>query len=115
MIQYRGLGYDVVAVTDHWKTNDLSGLGDEGFLVINGMESHPKGNHFVCLNLPEGFDIKKDMDPQKAIDSVNAVGGGVWISFLGPANTMSLAIVRNEVGTTMEQRISVYVQGGFAF
>jgi hypothetical protein len=45
----------------------------------------------------------------------NAVGGGVWISFLGPANTMSLAVVRNEVGTTMEQRTSVYVQGGFAF
>jgi hypothetical protein len=41
------------------------------------MESHPEGNHFVCLNLPEGFEIKKDMDPQKAIDSVNAIGGSV--------------------------------------
>jgi len=77
MKQYRENGYDIVAITDHWKTNKIDGLSDEKFLVINGMESHPGGNHFVCLNLPEGFEIKKDMDTQKAIDSVNAVGGGV--------------------------------------
>jgi hypothetical protein len=75
--QYREKGYDVVAVTDHWKTNKIDGLSDEKFLVINGMEAHPKGNHFVFLNLPEGFEIKKDMEPQPAIDMVNAVGGGV--------------------------------------
>ena len=45
----------------------------------------------------------------------NGVGGGVWISFLGPANTLSLAVVRNEVGTSMEQMTTIYVQGGFAF
>jgi len=77
MKQYRDIGYDVVAITDHGKTNNIDGLSDEKFLVISGMESHPGGNHFVCLNLPEGFEIKNDMDPQKAIDSVNTVGGGV--------------------------------------
>ncbi|MHC4216498.1 MAG: CehA/McbA family metallohydrolase [Planctomycetota bacterium] len=75
--QYRQKDYDVVAITDHWKTNKIDGFSDEKFLVINGMESHPKGNHFVCLNLPEGFEIKKDMEPQAAIDLVNASGGGV--------------------------------------
>ena len=45
----------------------------------------------------------------------NAVGGGVWISFLGPANTLSLAAVRSELGTGMEQLTIVYVKGGFAF
>lgn len=75
--QYRAKGYDVVVVTDHWKTNKIDGFSDEKFLVINGMEAHPKGNHFVCLNLPEGFEIKKDMKPQSVIDKVNAAGGGV--------------------------------------
>jgi hypothetical protein len=45
----------------------------------------------------------------------NALGGGVWVSFLGPANTLSFAVARSEVGTSMSQRTSLYVQGGFAF
>jgi hypothetical protein len=45
----------------------------------------------------------------------NAIGGGVWLSFLGPANTLSIAVARSEVGTSLDQRTSVYVQGGFAF
>jgi hypothetical protein len=77
MKQYRENGYDVAAITDHWSTNKIDGLSDEKFLVINGMEAHPGGNHFLCLNLPESFEIKNDIDPQKMIDSVNAVGGGV--------------------------------------
>ena len=77
MKQYRGKGYDVVAITDHWNTNKIDGLSDKKFLVLNGMEVHPKGNHFVCLNLPEGFEMKKDIEPQQAIDSVNIAGGCV--------------------------------------
>ncbi len=45
----------------------------------------------------------------------NAVGGGVWVSFLVPANTLSIAFARSEVGTSLEQRNSLYIQGGFAF
>ena len=45
----------------------------------------------------------------------NAVGGGVWVSFLGPANTLSVALARSEVGTSIEQRTSLYIKGGFAF
>jgi hypothetical protein len=45
----------------------------------------------------------------------NALGGGVWISFLGPANTLSIAVARSEVGTSIEHQTSVYIQGGFAF
>ncbi len=45
----------------------------------------------------------------------NALGGGVWLSFLGAANTMSVAVARSEVGTSLERRTSIYLQGGFAF
>ena len=90
--QYRERGYDIVAITDHLKMNKVDGLSDEKFVVISGMEAHPthqkplvtnrlvphpENNHFVCLNLPEGFEIKEDLEPQRVIDIVNAAGGGV--------------------------------------
>ncbi|MHC4638090.1 MAG: CehA/McbA family metallohydrolase [Planctomycetota bacterium] len=80
--QYRSRGFDVVAITDHWKTNDIDGLSNEKFLVINGMEVHPKSNsesnnHFLCLNLPKAFKIRKDEDAQKVINMVKAAGGEV--------------------------------------
>jgi len=75
MKQYREKGYDIVAITDHWHTNTIEGLSDETFLVMNGMEAHPAGNHFVCLNLPEDIQIKQDMKPQELIDVVNTAGG----------------------------------------
>jgi hemolysin activation/secretion protein len=45
----------------------------------------------------------------------NAIGGGIWVSFLDPANTLSVAVARSEVGTTLPKLTSIYVQGGFAF
>ncbi len=77
--QYRDKGFDVVAITDHWKTNDISGLSSENFLVISGMEFHPKGNHFVGINVPFGFNAEQyKEEPQKAIDAMNAAGAVVF-------------------------------------
>jgi hypothetical protein len=80
--QYRDSGFKVVAITDHWKTNNIDGMSDNDFLVIRAMEAHPKSNsemtnHFVCLNLPEGFEIKRSTKAQKIINMVNEAGGGV--------------------------------------
>lgn len=81
--QYREAGYDVVAVTDHWKTNDLAGRSDDRFLVLSGMEAHPQtgtgapAHHFVCLNLPHPFELSKDLPAQALIDKVIAAGGKV--------------------------------------
>jgi hemolysin activation/secretion protein len=38
-----------------------------------------------------------------------AAGGGVWIAFLGRPNTLSLALAQSE------DKLAVYVSGGFAF
>ncbi len=79
--QYRKAGYDVVAITDHWKTNDLSGYSDDQFLAISGMEAHPQtgtgapAHHFVCLNLPHPFTLARDLKAQALIDQVKAAGG----------------------------------------
>ena len=80
--QYRRIGFDVVAMTDHWTINAIEGLSDENFLVINGIESSVKNDtetvsHYVCLNLPRDYEEKKGVEPQKAIDIVKATGGEV--------------------------------------
>lgn len=81
--QYRELGYDVVAVTDHWKTNDLSSFTDEKFLAINSMEAHPQtasgapAHHFVCLDLPHPFVLDKKLSAQELVDKVINAGGKV--------------------------------------
>lgn len=83
LAQYRAANYQVVAVTDHWKTNDLSGYSDDGFLAISGMEAHPKTgtgaprHHFVCLNLPHPFELDRDLPAQAVIDKVIEAGGKV--------------------------------------
>lgn len=83
LAQYRAAGYQVAAVTDHWKTNDLSGCSDGGFLAISGMEAHPKtgtgapAHHFVCLNLPHPFELPRDLPAQAVIDEVVKAGGKV--------------------------------------
>jgi hypothetical protein len=83
LAQYREAGYQVVAVTDHWKTNDLSGRSDDGFLAISSMEAHPKtgtgapAHHFVCLNVPHPFELARDLPAQALIDKVIEAGGKV--------------------------------------
>jgi hypothetical protein len=83
LAQYRKAGYQVVAVTDHWKTNDLTGLSDAGFLAINSMEAHPQtgtgapAHHFVCLDLPHPFELSKTLSAQALIDTVRTAGGKV--------------------------------------
>lgn len=78
--QYRRAGYDVLALTDHWVTNDVAGLSDDKFLVISGMEAHPLVKpdccyHLVCLNVPVDIQLREDFAPDKCADIVNKAGG----------------------------------------
>ena len=80
--QYRSIGFDVVAITDHGKTNIIDGLSDEKFLVISGMEASAKSNaetksHLVYLNLPTDYELNPDIDAQEAIDQGRAAGAEV--------------------------------------
>jgi len=86
---YRQAGYQVLALTDHWATNDVSGLSRDDLLVVSGMEYHPlcpakpEGNphHLVAIGVPHGFDLGETerADGNAAIRAVDAVGG---LSFL---------------------------------
>ncbi len=83
LAQYRDAGFQVVAITDHWKTNDLTTFTKDGFLAINSMEVHPKtgsgapAHHFVCLDLPHPFELSKELPAQELIDTVRRAGGKV--------------------------------------
>lgn len=79
--QYRGAGYDILALTDHRVTNDVAGLSDDDFLVIGGMEAHPlvaapDGQyHLVCLDVPDGIELPDDLEVSKCADIVKKAGG----------------------------------------
>jgi predicted metal-dependent phosphoesterase TrpH len=78
--QYRDMGYQVLAVTDHEKTNHIDGYSDANFLLLNGMETHPKSKaeipyHFVCVNIPEGMKFEPNVNAVERIRQVKAAGG----------------------------------------
>jgi predicted metal-dependent phosphoesterase TrpH len=80
--QYRDKGYKVLAVTDHEKTNHVAGYSDANFLLISGMETHPKSNaetkyHLVCVNIPESLTFAKDVNANERVRQIKAAGGEV--------------------------------------
>lgn len=80
---YRKAGYHVLALTDHNRTNDVRGLSRKNFLVIGGMEYHPRcpstpnPHHLVALNVPHGFEFAEQYpaDGNACIRAVKAAGG----------------------------------------
>jgi hypothetical protein len=90
--QYRGAGYDILALTDHRVTIDVTGLSDESFLVIGGIEAHPLfpdphnpwgicAYHLVCLNVPHGLELPHDeQEVDRCVDLVKQAGGLVILA-----------------------------------
>ncbi len=66
---YRKAGYQVLALTDHNRTSDVAGMSQEDFLVISGMEYHPRcpatprPHHLVALDVPHGFGFAESYPP----------------------------------------------------
>jgi predicted metal-dependent phosphoesterase TrpH len=81
--QYRDKGYQVLAVTDHEKTNNVAGYSDANFLLLSGMETHPAcpgaqvPYHFVCVNVPQGLTFARDVNATERIRRVKAAGGEI--------------------------------------
>ena len=92
--QYRGHGYAILAVTDHYETNDVAGLSREDFLVISGIELQPdaplepnsyfplerNGYHLVGLNVPAGFEDPGPADANRSIEMIRQGGGEVIVA-----------------------------------
>ena len=82
--QYRDKGFDVVAITDHRKTNDLSGFSSDNFLAISSIEFHPKTysgaptHHFLGLGLPHPYNYNNSLSAQEMIDDIKSKGAKVF-------------------------------------
>ncbi len=80
--QYRDAGYQVLGISDHEKTNNITGYSDANFLLISNMETHPKSNseipyHLVCVNIPESLLFSKDVNANERVRQIKAAGGEV--------------------------------------
>ncbi len=79
--QYRKAGYDVLALTDHVKTNDVRSSSGGRMLVISGMEYHPPCHseefsyHMVAIGLPRGFAFGRIKEANACIAKVRKAGG----------------------------------------
>ncbi|OQA86208.1 MAG: hypothetical protein BWY31_01411 [Lentisphaerae bacterium ADurb.Bin242] len=98
--RYAGAAYDVLAFTDHWKTNPVSSYDPHGMTLLSGVELHPPGPrgirwHILGVGLPEDFAYPELQSGQAAVDAVNAAGGiafcahPYWCGFTS-ADVMSL-------------------------
>ena len=79
---YHAEGYDVLAFSDHRKTNPVSTYESGGMTLLSGIELHPTGPrgipwHLLALGVPEDFPGEYP-DAQSAINAVAAVGGVVF-------------------------------------
>ena len=80
--QYRDAGYDVLALTDHMVTNDVSPYKTGKMLVISGIEMHPPcpslsgtNYHIVGLSVPRNFTLSNPNDANRCIADVTAASG----------------------------------------
>ena len=85
--QYKKAGYSVLALTDHRKTQDITGLGDRKILVISGMEVHPvchnpKGWwHIAAIHVPRDLAfVDPPVDCNRTIAEIRAAGGAAILA-----------------------------------
>lgn len=74
---YAGAGYDFLAITDHGKVTDPSGLDACGMTLLPGVEIAPKGGelgqtiHTVAIGITECPPDPQNEDPQPYISAVS--------------------------------------------
>lgn len=85
--QYAAAGYSVLALTDHRKTQDITGLGNRKILVLSGIEVHPvchepKGWwHFTGLGVPRDLVFTDPpVDANVCIAELRAAGAAVVLA-----------------------------------
>jgi len=82
--QYRDKGFDVVAITDHRTTNDLSGFSDKNFMALSSIEFHPETysgaptHHFLGYGLAHPYSYDGSLPAQEMIDDIKSKGAKVF-------------------------------------
>ncbi|HDZ21536.1 hypothetical protein LCGC14_0124110 [marine sediment metagenome] len=103
---YRQRGYNVLAVTDHINTNDISGLSDKKMIVINGAEVHPPFHkrvnpnveyHICAIGLKHGYPFPRKMwrNVQDCLDHIHKAGA---VAIIAHPKDVSLVPATEMVG-----------------
>ncbi|MBR2343272.1 MAG: hypothetical protein IKA64_03365 [Clostridia bacterium] len=80
---YRNMGYDFIALTDHWKYGEGTECDPSGLLVLSGCE-YNFGSifdaesgifHIISLLTERNPEIYESDSPQAALDKIAAAGG----------------------------------------
>lgn len=109
---YRSLGYDFLAITDHWRLNEEAQAGD--MLVMRGTEYDfdipGQALHIVGV-FPAGADprIIRDDPPNEAIARINRAGGVAILAH--PAWSMNTLEVMLKLGGVCGAEIFNAVSG----
>jgi hypothetical protein len=82
---YRAGGYQILALTDHWKVTHVRGKPEEGFLYLQGVELDggrtAVGNyHLVGIGVEEQPEREKLPSAQEQIDWIKAQNGIAFIA-----------------------------------
>lgn len=81
---YADAGYDVLAFTDHSRTDPVASFDGKGMTLISGTELHPWGPrgirwHILAVGVPEDFTFdEKNTTGQDAVDAARAAGAAVF-------------------------------------
>ncbi len=109
---YQTLGYDFLAVTDHWKLNKESRTGD--MLVLRGTEYDfdvpGQALHIVAV-FPDGAEpgVARGDDPDEAIARINDAGGAAILAH--PAWSMNTMEVMLKLGDVCGAEVFNAVSG----
>ncbi len=78
---YRSLGYDFIALTDHWYFGECSDSDESGLVVLSGIE-YDFGKtavdgifHILGIGMNNPSDIERSDSAQTAIDKITENGG----------------------------------------
>ena len=79
---YRDMGYDFIALTDHWYYGAGAERDPSGLLVLSGVEYNFNGidvikgvYHILSIGAPTEPEVTREDTAQEAIDKINEAGG----------------------------------------
>lgn len=100
MALYRAEGYDVLALTDHWKYGMPGAYG--AMTVLSGIEYDVAGGddaatvHIVGVGMERAAEVARGMEPQQVVDAIGAAGGCAILAH--PAWSLTRPTLLDRVG-----------------
>lgn len=113
---YCDAGYDIIALSDHYKTNQSDFTDGIDILNIGAMEYHPVGPrgirlHLVALSVPVDFENPSELPYQEAIETVREAGGESILAhpYWSGLNSDDIMKINNIIGIEVYNTSTRYI------